>query len=146
MLDIYRYLGWLPTLFVGKLLQQGTVGVIGCGRIGQAYARMMMEGHKMNVVYYDLAPQPEFEKYVNDYSDFLVAHGEVMDISFCFVLLFFCTSLFIGLEKLSSKVVSVQFSKFSHSLPGSICVYQHDPPPPYIFLIVFQGPNYLHSC
>lgn len=74
---LFRYLGWLPTLFVGKLLQQGTVGVIGCGRIGQAYARMMIEGHKMNVVYYDLAPQPEFEKYVNDYSDFLVAHGEV---------------------------------------------------------------------
>jgi hydroxypyruvate reductase 1 len=71
-----KYLGWLPTLFVGKLLQQGTVGIIGCGRIGQAYARMMIEGHKMNVVYYDLMPQPEFESFVNDYSKFLVDHGE----------------------------------------------------------------------
>jgi len=30
---------------------------VGTGRIGQAYARMMIEGHKMNVVYYDLHPQ-----------------------------------------------------------------------------------------
>lgn len=72
-----RFLGWLPNLFVGKLLQGGTVGVVGCGRIGQAYARMMMEGHKMSVVYYDLEAQPAFEQYVKDYSDLLVKHGEV---------------------------------------------------------------------
>lgn len=71
-----KYLGWLPTLFVGQLLQGGTVGIIGAGRIGQAYARMMIEGHKMNVVYYDLAPQPAFEKYVSDYADLLEKHGE----------------------------------------------------------------------
>jgi len=29
------YKGWLPTLFVGNLLQHKTVGVIGAGRIGQ---------------------------------------------------------------------------------------------------------------
>jgi len=52
-----QFLGWLPNLFVGNLLQGGTVGIVGAGRIGQAYARMMIEGHKMNVVYYDLHPQ-----------------------------------------------------------------------------------------
>jgi hydroxypyruvate reductase 1 len=52
-----HFLGWLPNLFVGQLLQGGTVGIVGAGRIGQAYARMMVEGHKMNVVYYDLNPQ-----------------------------------------------------------------------------------------
>jgi hydroxypyruvate reductase 1 len=52
-----KFLGWLPSLFVGQLLQGGTVGIVGAGRIGQAYARMMVEGHKMNVVYYDLHPQ-----------------------------------------------------------------------------------------
>jgi glycerate dehydrogenase len=93
-----KYLGWLPTLFVGKLLQKGTVGVIGCGRIGQAYARMMIEGHKMNVVYYDLAPQPQFEKYVKDYSDFLVAHGEVRATThifwnFFFICVYVCMSV-----------------------------------------------------
>lgn len=71
-----EYLGWLPTLFVGSLLQRGTVGIIGAGRIGQAYAKMMIEGHKMDVVYYDLHPQPEFESYVAAYSAFLVSQGE----------------------------------------------------------------------
>ena len=52
-----QFLGWLPNLFVGNLLQGGTVGIVGAGRIGQAYARMMVEGHKMNVVYYNLHPQ-----------------------------------------------------------------------------------------
>lgn len=30
------YKGWLPTLFVGNLLQVKTVGIIGAGRIGAA--------------------------------------------------------------------------------------------------------------
>ena len=32
--------------FAGNLLQGKTVGIIGAGRIGSAYARMMVEGHK----------------------------------------------------------------------------------------------------
>ncbi|KAM7482757.1 hypothetical protein LguiB_007340 [Lonicera macranthoides] len=36
------YDGWLPHLFVGNLLKGQTVGVIGAGRIGSAYARMMV--------------------------------------------------------------------------------------------------------
>jgi phosphoglycerate dehydrogenase-like enzyme len=35
-----EYKGWLPTLFVGQLLQGATVGIVGAGRIGAAYARM----------------------------------------------------------------------------------------------------------
>ena len=46
-----HYHGWLPTLFLGNLMKGGTVGVIGAGRIGAAYARMMVEGFKMNLVY-----------------------------------------------------------------------------------------------
>lgn len=71
-----QYQGWLPTLFVGQLLQHKTVGVIGAGRIGQAYAKMMVEGHKMDIIYYDIFPQPKFEKYLNNYSAFLAANGE----------------------------------------------------------------------
>ncbi|KAL2331205.1 hypothetical protein Fmac_018786 [Flemingia macrophylla] len=37
------YDGWLPHLFFGNLLKGQTVGVIGAGRIGSAYARMMDE-------------------------------------------------------------------------------------------------------
>jgi len=36
-----QYKGWLPTLFVGQLLQGATVGIVGAGRIGAAYARMV---------------------------------------------------------------------------------------------------------
>jgi len=70
------YKGWLPTLFVGNLLQHKTVGVIGAGRIEQAYAKMMVEGHKMDIIYYDLFPQPAFEEYLANYSAFCAANGE----------------------------------------------------------------------
>lgn len=39
-----------------QILQNKTVGIIGAGRIGAAYARMMVEGHKMNLVYFDPYP------------------------------------------------------------------------------------------
>ncbi len=71
-----HYKGWLPTMFLGKRFVGSTVGVIGAGRIGSAYARMMVEGHKMDLVYYDLYPNPALEQYVADYSAFLVARGE----------------------------------------------------------------------
>jgi glycerate dehydrogenase len=71
-----KYKGWLPTLFPGELLQGKTLGIVGAGRIGAAYARMMVEGHKMNLIYHDLYPNPELEAYVTDYSAFLTARGE----------------------------------------------------------------------
>jgi hydroxypyruvate reductase 1 len=40
------------------------VGIIGAGRIGAAYARMMVEGHKMNLVYYDPYPNTRLEEYI----------------------------------------------------------------------------------
>uniref|UniRef100_A0A2P2L540 Hydroxypyruvate reductase n=1 Tax=Rhizophora mucronata TaxID=61149 RepID=A0A2P2L540_RHIMU len=58
------YEGWLPNLFVGNLLKGQTVGVIGAGRIGSAYARMMVEGFKMNLIYYDLYQATRLEKFV----------------------------------------------------------------------------------
>jgi hydroxypyruvate reductase 1 len=71
-----RYHGWLPAMFLGTRFVGGTVGVIGAGRIGAAYGRMMIEGHKMNLVYFDIFPNEALEQYVADYSEFLVAHGE----------------------------------------------------------------------
>ena len=70
------YKGWLMTLFLGELLWRKTVGVIGAGRIGATYARMMVEGHKMNLIYHDLHPNKELEDYIAAYSDFLRARGE----------------------------------------------------------------------
>lgn len=71
-----QYKGWLPDLFVGLLLQNKTVGIIGAGRIGAAYARMMVEGHKMDLVYYDPYPNKHLEQYVTDYGAFLKERGE----------------------------------------------------------------------
>lgn len=70
------YHGWLPDLLLGSLLQRRTVGVIGAGRIGTAYARMMVEGHKMNLVYYDRHGNDELERYLAEYAGFLAARGE----------------------------------------------------------------------
>lgn len=70
------YDGWLPHLFVGNLLKGQTVGVIGAGRIGSAYARMMIEGFKMNLIYYDLYQATRLEKFVTAYGQFLQANGE----------------------------------------------------------------------
>ncbi|EOX97643.1 Glycerate dehydrogenase isoform 3, partial [Theobroma cacao] len=70
------YDGWLPHLFVGNLLKGQTVGVIGAGRIGSAYARMMVEGFKMNLIYYDLYQATRLEKFVTAYGEFLKANGE----------------------------------------------------------------------
>ncbi len=71
-----RYHGWLPTLFLGELLYRKTVGVIGAGRIGAAYARMMVEGHRMDLVYFDLYPNSNLEEDIAAYADFLKSRGE----------------------------------------------------------------------
>jgi hydroxypyruvate reductase 1 len=68
--------GWLPQLFMGQLFHGKTVGIVGAGRIGAAYARMMVEGHKMNLIYFDLYQNEDLENYVSDYSDLLEKHGE----------------------------------------------------------------------
>ncbi|CAI5500526.1 unnamed protein product [Closterium sp. Naga37s-1] len=65
----------LPLLrhrFIGNLLKGQTVGIIGAGRI----ARMMVEGFKMNLIYYDLYQSKRLEESVTAYSRFLQSQGE----------------------------------------------------------------------
>jgi hydroxypyruvate reductase 1 len=71
-----HYKGWLPTLFLGELLTRKTVGIVGAGRIGYAYGRMMVEGFKMNLVYYDIYQNKALEEYIAAYSEFLKSRGE----------------------------------------------------------------------
>lgn len=71
-----HYHGWLPTMYMGQRFHGKTVGIIGCGRIGAAFGRIMVEGFKMHLVYYDLYPNERLESFVADYSELLVAHGE----------------------------------------------------------------------
>ena len=70
-----RYKGWLPSLFMGNLLWRKTVGVVGAGRIGAAYALMMVEGHKMNLVYYDPYQNDALEDQIAQYGNFLKSQG-----------------------------------------------------------------------
>ena len=70
-----KYQGWLPTLFQGELLWRKTLGIVGAGRIGTAYARMMVEGHKMDLIYFNRHPKPDLEAYVAAYSAFIQARG-----------------------------------------------------------------------
>lgn len=68
-----KYKGWLPTLFLGELLWRKTLGIIGAGRIGESYARMMVEGHKMDLIYFDLHRNEPLEGYVAAYAGFLTS-------------------------------------------------------------------------
>lgn len=68
--------GWLPTLLLGELLWRKTLGVIGAGRIGGAYARMMVHGHKMDLIYYNPHPNKTLEEEVAAYGAFLKSRGE----------------------------------------------------------------------
>jgi hydroxypyruvate reductase 1 len=76
MMRAGEYHGWLPTMLLGSLLYRGTLGIVGAGRIGAAYGRMMVQGHRMDLLYYDVRPNGELEAYVADYAAFLLAHGE----------------------------------------------------------------------
>lgn len=71
-----RFHGWLPNLFLGELLHRKTVGVIGAGRIGAAYALMMVEGHTMNLIYYSPHRNSGLEDRVAAYGQFLRSQGE----------------------------------------------------------------------
>jgi hydroxypyruvate reductase 1 len=71
-----RYTGWLPDLFLGTLLHGKTLGIIGAGRIGAAYARMLVQGHGMQVVYHDLVANTDLESFVADVSRFRVTHHQ----------------------------------------------------------------------
>mmetsp|Transcript_9346 Transcript_9346/g.12885 ORF Transcript_9346/g.12885 Transcript_9346/m.12885 type:complete len:797 (-) Transcript_9346:50-2440(-) len=71
-----KYKGWLPTLFVGHLLHRKTVGIVGAGRIGAAYAKSMATASKMNVVYYDIYENKDLERYISRFGEFLKANGE----------------------------------------------------------------------
>ena len=53
-----QYKGWLPTLFVGQLLQGATVGIVGAGRIGAAYARMVRTGAREALRVLVVMPRP----------------------------------------------------------------------------------------
>lgn len=67
--------GWRPNLLLGELLHGKTLGLIGAGRIGSAYARMMARGHEMNVLYFNRSRNGSLEREINGYGKYLTEHG-----------------------------------------------------------------------
>lgn len=78
-----KFPGWGPLYMLGTDVYGKTLGIIGTGRIGSAFARRAL-GFKMDILYYDIKPKPEMNalnaKFVslNDLlqnSDFISIHA-----------------------------------------------------------------------
>jgi glyoxylate reductase len=57
-----KFTAWGPELFLGTDLCHKTLGIIGLGRIGSRCTLHAVKGFEMNVLYYDIQPNPDFEK------------------------------------------------------------------------------------
>lgn len=57
-----KYHGWEPMMMLGNDLYKKTLGVLGLGRIGSRVAHHGVKGFDMDVIYYDVKRNEEFEK------------------------------------------------------------------------------------
>lgn len=57
-----KYQGWGPMMLLGMDLCGKTLGVLGAGRIGSRLAHHAKHGFDMNVIYYDLKQNADFER------------------------------------------------------------------------------------
>lgn len=57
-----KYKGWEPLGFLGLDMKGKIVGILGAGRIGFRVGQILKKGFDMNVVYYDVKKNEEFEK------------------------------------------------------------------------------------
>ncbi|MBI2637431.1 MAG: D-glycerate dehydrogenase, partial [Candidatus Sungbacteria bacterium] len=57
-----KYHGWEPELLLGTDMSHKTLGIVGLGRIGSRVAHHAAHGFDMNVLYYDIKRNLEFEK------------------------------------------------------------------------------------
>lgn len=57
-----KYHGWEPMLLLGTDVSKKTLGIVGLGRIGSRVAHHAVRGFDMNVLYYDIQRNAEFEK------------------------------------------------------------------------------------
>lgn len=55
-----HYKGWGPLMYIGQDITGRTLGVVGSGRIGTAFAKKA-KGFEMKVLYTDVKPNPTFE-------------------------------------------------------------------------------------
>lgn len=57
-----KYDGWAPMMFLGDLIANKIVGVLGLGRIGARVADSLIKGFGVKALYYDIKRNEEFEK------------------------------------------------------------------------------------
>ena len=57
-----RYKGWKPMLLLGTELKGKTIGIVGMGRIGAGVLERAGKGMGVNILYYDVKRNHEFEK------------------------------------------------------------------------------------
>ncbi|OGF82724.1 D-glycerate dehydrogenase [Candidatus Giovannonibacteria bacterium RIFCSPLOWO2_01_FULL_46_13] len=57
-----KYHGWEPMMLLGADISKKTLGIVGLGRIGSRVAHHAVKGFEMNVLYYDVKRNEEFEK------------------------------------------------------------------------------------
>ena len=57
-----KYKGWEPMLFLGTELKGKTLGIIGLGRIGSGVAQRAAKGMGMNILYFDIKRNHQFEQ------------------------------------------------------------------------------------
>jgi hydroxypyruvate reductase 1 len=58
-----KFHGWLPDLLLGKRLWGGVLGLVGAGRIGAVFAKMVAPGHSMDVLYHDVRTSEALEDF-----------------------------------------------------------------------------------
>ena len=56
-----KFVGWEPKMYLGKDIYGKKLGIVGAGRIGQAFAKRS-KGFDMEILYYNRTRKPEFEK------------------------------------------------------------------------------------
>jgi len=56
------YKGWAPMLLLGTDISKKTLGIVGLGRIGTRVAYHAVKGFGMNLLYYDVKRNEDFEK------------------------------------------------------------------------------------
>ncbi len=59
-----KFKGWAPMLMLGQDISNGTLGIIGAGRIGTAFA-MKSKGFEMEILYYDKKRNKKLENELN---------------------------------------------------------------------------------
>ena len=74
-----NYKGWEPMGFLGLDLRGKTLGVLGAGRIGARVGQILKKGFEMNVIYYDVKKNEQFESELG--AEFFATPEEVLKIS-----------------------------------------------------------------